>query len=68
MAAERSPSLGIPLIGTDASSDETGAPYHRFSSVTWMRLPQVSFSMVMVEPVTAVGGMVNTAPRALIRS
>jgi hypothetical protein len=32
------------------------------------RLPLVSFSIAMVEPVTSVGGMVNTAPRALIRS
>jgi hypothetical protein len=30
-----------------------------------MTLPQVSFSLAMVEP---VGGMVNPAPRALMRS
>ena len=29
---------------------------------------QVSFNIAMVEPVTSVGGMVNSAPRALIRS
>jgi hypothetical protein len=28
-----------------------------------MRLPQVSFSIAIVEPVTSVGGMVNSAPR-----
>jgi len=31
-----------------------------------MRLPQVSFSIAIVEPVTSVGGIVNSAPRALI--
>ena len=36
--------------------------YQRFSSVTWMRLPQVSFSMAILEAVTSVGGMVNSAP------
>jgi hypothetical protein len=30
-----------------------------------MRLPQVSFSIAMAEPVTSVGGMVNSALRAL---
>jgi hypothetical protein len=30
--------------------------------------PQVSFSMAMVEPVTLVGGMVNSAPTAVARS
>src|SRR5436190_14388745 len=28
----------------------------------WIRLPQVSFSMAMVEPVTLVGGVVKSAP------
>jgi hypothetical protein len=42
--------------------------YQRASCVIWIRLPQVSFSMAMVEPVTLVGGMVNSAPRALMRS
>jgi hypothetical protein len=28
-----------------------------------MRLPQVSFSMAILEAVTSVGGMVNSAPR-----
>jgi hypothetical protein len=31
-----------------------------------MRLPQVSFSIAMVEPVTSLGGIVNSAPPALI--
>ena len=44
------------------------APYQRASWVIWTRLPQVSFSWAMVEPVTSVGGMVNSAPRALMRS
>ena len=43
-------------------------PYQRASCVIWIRLPQVSFSMAMVEPVTSVGGIVNSAPRALMRS
>ena len=42
--------------------------YQRFSSVTWMRLPQVSFSMAILEAVTSVGGMVNSAPLAFMRS
>jgi hypothetical protein len=36
--------------------------YQRASCVSWMRLPQVSSNMAMVEPVTWVGGMVNLAP------
>ncbi len=40
----------------------------RSSAATWIRLPQVSFTMAMVEPVTLVGGMVNSAPAAFIRS
>jgi len=31
-----------------------------------MRLAQVSFSMAILEAVTSVGGMVNSAPRAFI--
>ena len=42
--------------------------YQRASCVIWIRLPQVSFSIAMVEPVTSVGGIVNSAPRALMRS
>ena len=42
--------------------------YHRASCTSCTRLPQVSFSMAIVDPVTAVGGIVNSAPRALIRS
>jgi hypothetical protein len=38
------------------------------SCVNWIRLPQVSFTIAMVEPVTLVGCMVNSAPRALMRS
>src|SRR6266545_4647534 len=43
-------------------------PYQRISWVTWMRLPQVSFSLAIFDPVTSVGGMVNSAPRAFMRS
>src|SRR5690242_3717403 len=42
--------------------------YQRASCVIWMRLPQVSFNWAIVEPVTAVGGMMSAAPRALMRS
>jgi len=38
------------------------------SWVSWIRFPQASSSMAMVEPVTWVGGIVNAAPRAWIRS
>jgi hypothetical protein len=31
-------------------------------------LSQVSFGIALVEPVMSVGGIVNSAPRALIRS
>src|SRR5690349_4546908 len=40
----------------------------RASWTTWMRLPQVSFSIAMMEAVTSVGGIVNWAPRSLVRS
>ena len=40
----------------------------RSSATIWIRLPQVSFSMAMVEPVTLVGGMVNSAPSGFMRS
>ena len=39
-----------------------------FTAYAQLRLPQVSFSIAMVEPGTSVGGIVNSAPRALIRS
>ena len=39
----------------------------RSSAASWIRLPQVSFTMAMVEPVTLVGGMVNSAPAAFMR-
>ena len=54
-------------LGLPAGPAERQA-YRRASCVIWIRLPQVSFSMAMVEPVTSVGGMVNSAPRALARS
>jgi hypothetical protein len=38
------------------------------SWVSWIRFPQVSSSMAIVEPVTWVGGIVNAAPQAWIRS
>ncbi len=34
----------------------------------WIRLPHVSFSLAMVEPVTLVGGMTNSAPSGFMRS
>ena len=55
-------------IGTIRSPAAERPPYQRASWVIWMRLPQVSFTWAMVEPVTSVGGMVNSAPRALMRS
>ncbi len=42
--------------------------YRRNSCVTWTRLPQVSLSWAILEAVTSVGGMVNSAPRAFRRS
>ena len=42
--------------------------YQRASCVIWIRLPQPSFSMAIVEAVTSVGGIVNSPPRALMRS
>src|SRR5579883_860264 len=47
---------------------DTHPHYQRANCVIWMRLPQVSFSIAIVEPVTSVGGIVNSAPRALMRS
>src|SRR5688500_717651 len=38
------------------------------SWVSWIRLPQVSSSCAMTEPVTAVAGMVNVTPFAARRS
>jgi len=43
-------------------------PYLRISWVTWMRLPQVSFSIAIFDAITSVGGMVKSAPRAFMRS
>lgn len=40
----------------------------RSSFTSWMRLPQVSFAIAMVDPVTLVGSMVKFAPFAVIRS
>ena len=40
----------------------------RSSAAIWIRLPQVSFTMAMVEPVTLVGGIVKSAPSAFMRS
>ena len=39
-----------------------------FTAYAQLRLPQVSFKMAILEAVTSVGGMVNLAPRAFIRS
>jgi hypothetical protein len=58
--------LGECQPGRDSAA-WLAADYHS-SLVNWIRLPQVSFSMAMVEPVTLVGGMVNCAPRPCIRS
>src|SRR5207237_10751565 len=40
----------------------------RSSCAIWIRLPDVSFAWAMVEPVTLVGGILNSAPAAFIRS
>ena len=50
------------------SAVRLGRYCQRSSAAIWIRLPQVSFTMAMVEPVTLVGGMVNSAPAAFIRS
>jgi hypothetical protein len=46
----------------------SGHHYHFASWVSWTMLPQVSLSMAMVEPVTSVGGIVNSAPLDFTRS
>ena len=63
----------IFLCHRDSAPTGVGDPperllYQRFSCAIWIRLPQVSFTMAMVEPVTFVGGIVNSAPAAFIRS
>src|SRR5436305_14032660 len=40
----------------------------RSSCAIWIMLPDVSFAWAMVEPVTLVGGILNSAPAAFIRS
>ena len=65
------PSLqASPLSGgtADIAAVRAAPAYQRASCVIWTRLPQVSFSMAIVEPVTSVGGIVNSAPRVLMRS
>src|SRR5581483_3974127 len=44
------------------------APYQRINCVIWIRLPQVSLNVAILEAVTSVGGIVNSAPRDFIRS
>jgi len=54
---------------TDFPFVRVGRRAHHFAScVSWTMLPQVSFNIAMVEPVTSVGGMVNSAPFDLTRS
>jgi hypothetical protein len=54
---------------TDSSDPlSSGQLCRRSRAAIWMRLPQVSSSMAMVEPVTLLGGMVNFTPRPLRRS
>ena len=63
--------LGSGLIRSEAviqTKRVNAHLYQRFSSVIWMRLPQVSFNMAILDAVTSVGGMVNSAPRAFMRS
>src|SRR4051812_23822656 len=52
----------------EPSQSATGRPPYQFSCVIWMRLPQVSFTVAILEAVTSVGGIVNSAPLARIRS
>ena len=46
----------------------TRVPQWRINCVTWIKFPQVSFNLAIFEPVTCVGGIVNSAPRAFMRS
>lgn len=58
-------------IGKGSAAEPCDFPWMRyqcFSWVIWMRLPQVSFSMAILDAVTSVGGMVNSAPLAFMRS
>ncbi len=52
-------------VAVDSAAD---LPYPRSSWVIWMRLPQVSESWAIFDAVTSVGGMVNSALRAFMRS
>jgi hypothetical protein len=63
----RTTSVQSVQLGPTAAPVER-PPYQRISWVNWMRLPQVSFSLAILDPVTSVGGMVNSAPRAFMRS
>ena len=69
--ASACPSLGLALSHFEAPPSAERVPGTssvKTAGVNWMRLPQVSFAWAMVGPVTWVGGMVNSAPRALMRS
>jgi extradiol dioxygenase family protein len=54
--------------GAGRHAAATGAEQQSRGQGVWTRLPQVSFSIAMVEPVTSVGGILNSAPRVLIPS
>lgn len=54
--------------GSRLASPQVISYFQRSSAAIWTRLPQVSFTMAMVEPETLVGGMVNSAPAAFMRS
>ena len=62
------PKLSRLLCTRTSRHDVTASIYQRASWVIWIRFPQVSFNCAMVEPVTSVGGIVNSAPPALMRS
>jgi hypothetical protein len=55
-------------LGLERSRREQPPSAQRISWVSWTRLPAVSFSMAIFDIVTSVGGIVNSAPRAFMRS
>jgi hypothetical protein len=62
------PRLDKAIGGVTRPLDQEPPPCQRINCVTWMRLPHVSFSIAILEAVTSVGGMVNSAPCGFIRS
>ena len=56
----------VPGIAEAVSQDVD--PYHFINCVTCTRFPQPSPTIAIFDPVTSVGGCVNSAPRAFMRS